>query len=87
VNTRRDSAEVQVECRVCVFVIDGKYHEQQHNDDHIARSKARLHFGYQKINSISEFRIPGVGSVKTLHHKNDEMEKFEMPKYIDLTPF
>jgi hypothetical protein len=24
VKTRRDSAEVHVECKVCVFVIDGK---------------------------------------------------------------
>jgi hypothetical protein len=44
--------------RVCVFVIDGKDHDQQHNDDRMARSEAKLHFGYQKLNSIF-----GVGSV------------------------
>jgi hypothetical protein len=38
VKTRRDSAEVHVECSVCVFVIDGKDHDQQHNDDRMARS-------------------------------------------------
>ena len=26
--TRRDGAEVHAECRVCMFVIDGKYHDQ-----------------------------------------------------------
>jgi hypothetical protein len=59
--------------RVCVFVIDGKDHDQQHNDDRMERSEAKLHFGYQKLNSISEFQIPGVGSVETLHHRNAEM--------------
>jgi hypothetical protein len=57
VKTRRDSAEVHVECRVCVFVIDGKDHDQQHNDDRMARSEAKPHFGYQKLKSISEFWI------------------------------
>jgi hypothetical protein len=61
--------------RVCVFVIDGKDHDQQYNDDCMARSEAKLHFGYQKLNSISEFQILGVGSVKTLHHRNVEMLK------------
>ena len=51
--------------RVCVFVIDGKDHDQHHNDDRMARSEAKLHFGYQRLNSISKFRIPGVGGVKS----------------------
>jgi hypothetical protein len=66
--------------RVCVFVIDGKDHDQQHNDDRMERSedkfhsryqklKAKLHFGYQKINSISKFQIPGVGGVKSRNVK------------------
>jgi hypothetical protein len=46
VKTRRDSAEVHTECIVCVFVIDGKDHDQQHNDDRMARSEAKLHFRY-----------------------------------------
>jgi hypothetical protein len=71
--------------RVCVFVIDGKDHDQQHNDDRMARSEAKLHFGYQKLNSISEFQILGVGSVETLHHKNVEM--IEINGTVDLTPF
>ena len=87
--TRRDSAEVHAECSVCVFVIDGKDHDQQHNDDRMVRLEAKLHFGYQKLNSISEFRIPRVGSVETLHHRNAKTLKYETPKYqtIDLTPF
>jgi hypothetical protein len=48
VKTRRDSAEVHAECRVCVFVIDAKDHNQKHNDDHMARSEDKFHFGYQK---------------------------------------
>jgi ribosomal protein S18 len=70
--------------KVCVFVIDGKDHDQQHNDDRMARSEAKIHFGYQKLNSISEFQILGVGSVETLHHRNSEMPKCETP---NLTPF
>jgi hypothetical protein len=61
--------------RVCVFVIDGKDHFQQHNVDRMARSEAKLHFRYQKLNSISEFWIPGVGSVETLHHRSPEVAK------------
>jgi hypothetical protein len=51
--------------RVCVFFIDGKDHDQQHNDDRMERSEAKLHFRYQKLNSISKFQIPGVGGVKS----------------------
>jgi hypothetical protein len=47
VKTRRDSAKVHAECRVCVFVIDVKVHDQQYNDDRMARSKDKFHFGYQ----------------------------------------
>jgi hypothetical protein len=75
--------------RVYVFVIDGKDHDQQHNDDRMAGSEAKLHFGYQKLNSISEFQISGVGSVETLHHRNAEMTKCKTLKYqtVELTPF
>jgi hypothetical protein len=48
VKTRRDSAEVHAECRVCMFFIDGKDNDQQQNDDRMARSKAKFHFEYQK---------------------------------------
>ena len=58
-----------------LFVIDGKlspimmnkrkWQDQQCNDDRMARSEAKLHFGYQKLNSISKFRILGVGGVKS----------------------
>jgi hypothetical protein len=60
VKTRRDSAEVHAECRVCVFVIDGKDHDQQHNDDRMARSEAKFHFGYQK--QRLHFRVSDTGS-------------------------
>jgi hypothetical protein len=51
-----------------VFVIDGKDHDQQHNDDCMARSEAKLHFG-----------VPDTGSwsVEKLHHRNVEMSKCE----------
>jgi hypothetical protein len=72
-----------------VFVIDGKDHDQQHNDDRMERLEAKLHFEYQKLNSILEFRILVVGSVETLHHRNAKMQKCETPKYqtVDMTPF
>ena len=73
--------------RVCVFVIDGKDHNQQHDDDRMERSEAKLHFRYQKLNSISEFWIPGVGSVETLHHRNAEMRNTEIPKGTHVTWF
>jgi hypothetical protein len=38
--------------RVCVFVIDGKDHNQQHNDDRMGRSEAKLHFRYQKLKHV-----------------------------------
>jgi hypothetical protein len=38
--------------RVCMFVIDGKDHDQQHNDDRMARSEAKIHFGYQKLKHV-----------------------------------
>ena len=71
--TRRDIVEVHAECRVCVFVVHGKDHDQQHNDDHMERSKAKFHFGYQKQRlhfgvsqtGKSEFQIQGVGGVKS----------------------
>jgi hypothetical protein len=61
-----------------VFVIYGKDHDQQHNDDRMARSEAKLHFGYQKLNSISEFRIPGVGGVKSRDSSSQESRSCEM---------
>jgi hypothetical protein len=60
VKTRRDSAEVHAECIVCVFVVDGKDHDQQHNDDHMKRSEAKFHFGYQK--QRLHFRVLDTGS-------------------------
>jgi hypothetical protein len=50
--------------RVCVFFIDGKDHDQQHNDDRMEGSEAKLHFGVSDT---------GSWSFKTLHHRNDEM--------------
>jgi hypothetical protein len=61
-----------------VFVIYGKDHDQQHNDDRMARSEAKLHFGYQKLNSISEFWIPGVGGVKSRDSSSQESRSCEM---------
>jgi hypothetical protein len=122
VKTRRDSAEVHAECSVCVFVIDGKDHDQQHNDDRMARSEAKFHFGYQK--QRLHFRVPDTGSwrsqesrlfitgvpkcrnakrrksqtgtstrvsgyreleesrVETLHHRSPEVPKCETPKIL-----
>jgi hypothetical protein len=37
--------------RVCVFVIDGKDHDQQHNYDRMERSEAKLHFVVSYIGS------------------------------------
>jgi hypothetical protein len=59
VKTKRDSAEVHAECRVCVFVIDGKDHDQQHNDDRMGISEAKFHFGYQK--ERLHFGVPDTG--------------------------
>jgi hypothetical protein len=42
--------------RICVFFIDGKDHDQQHNDDRMARSEAKLHFGYQKLKHVFKQR-------------------------------
>jgi hypothetical protein len=56
VKTRRDSAEVHIECRVCVFVIHGKDHDQQHNNDCMERSEAKFYFEYQK--QRLHFRVP-----------------------------
>jgi hypothetical protein len=53
VKTRRDSEEVHAECRVCMLFIDGKDHEQQHNDDRMERLEDKLHFEYQNLNYIS----------------------------------
>jgi hypothetical protein len=122
VKTRRDSAEVHAECRVCVFVIDGKDHDQQHNDDRMARSEAKFHFGYQKqrlhfgvsdtgswrsqesrlfitgvpkcrnvkrrksrnrhINRSFGYRELEESRVETLHHRSPEVPKCETPKIL-----
>ena len=47
-----------------------------------------MHGKIKNLNSISGFRIPGIGGVKEeTHDKNVEMEKCEMPEYVDPTPF
>jgi heterodisulfide reductase subunit B len=48
--TRRDSAEVHVECRVCVFVIDGKDHDPR-------KVTMMIAWQDQKLNSISGIKI------------------------------
>jgi hypothetical protein len=63
-----------------VFVIYGKDHDQQHNNDHMARSEDKLHFEYHKINSISEFWISGVGGVKCRNTSPQECRNVGMPK-------
>jgi hypothetical protein len=47
-----------------------------------------LHGNIRSVNSISEFRIPGIGGVKeATHDKNAETTKCEMSEYVDPTPF
>jgi hypothetical protein len=43
-----------------MFVVDGKDHDQQQNDDRMERSEAKFHFGYQK--QIIQFGVPDTGS-------------------------
>jgi hypothetical protein len=116
-----DRMEISDRGRVCMFFIDGKDHDQQHNDDHMARSEAKLHFEAKlnfgvsdtkswrsqesrlfitgvrscemrnveipkqarkmqnhDLNSISEFRIPGVGGVKSRDSSSHESQSCEM---------
>jgi hypothetical protein len=64
--------------RLCVFVIDGKDHDQQHNDGSMERSEAKDHFGYHKLKSILEFWILGVGGVKSQDSSSQESQTREM---------
>jgi hypothetical protein len=56
VKTRRDSAEVHAECRVCMFVIDGKDHDQQRRDNGMAmESSTSDHWiPFRSVNSRSQ---------------------------------
>jgi hypothetical protein len=78
VKTRRDSAEVHAECSVCVFVIDGKDHDQ--NTTMIAWQDQKINSisGIRNKDSISKFWIPGVGGVKSRDSSSQESRSVKM---------
>jgi hypothetical protein len=66
-----------------MFVIDDKDHDQQHNDDRMARSKDKIPFQVSEIKTpfrSSGYRELEESRVETLHHRSPEVPKCEMPK-------